>query len=52
MRRLSRSQQSDNQESVSSTFGQRIIESTRSGSTFHPARFNQCLLSDKDQERQ
>ncbi len=52
MRKSLRSQQSDNQELISPIFGQRIIRLTRSGSTFHLARSNQCLPSDEDQGRQ
>ena len=51
MRELPRSQQPDNQELVSSTFGRRIIGLARLGSTFHPAWLDQCLPSNEDQER-
>ena len=48
---LPRSQQPNNQESVSFTFSQKIIGLTKSSLAVHLARFDQCLPSNEDQRR-
>ena len=48
MHGLPKSQQPDNQELISSTFGWRIIGLIRLGLIFHPARSDQYLPSNKD----
>ena len=48
---LSRSQQLDNLELVSFTFGWRIIGLTKSSLTVYPARSDQCLLLNENQGR-
>ena len=52
MCKLSKSQQSDNQELISLTFSQKIIELIRLGSIFYQAQTDQFLPSDEHQRRQ